>query len=70
MTDPMESRLTEVESRLAHHERLAEELSSVMAEQVRTIDLLTLQVRQLTERLEDIEAERERSPADEKPPHY
>ncbi len=70
MTDPIESRLTEVESRLAHHERLAEELSSVMAEQVRTIDILTLQVRQLTERLEDIEAERERSPADEKPPHY
>ena len=70
MTDSDESRLMEVESRLAHHERMAEELSSVMAEQARTIDILTRQVRQLTERLEDIEADWKRPPAHEKPPHY
>ncbi len=70
MTEPVEARLMEVESRLAHHERMAEELSSVMAEQARAIDVLTLQVRRLTARLEEIEADWERSPADEKPPHY
>lgn len=70
MTDPTETRLMEVESRLAHQERLAEELSSVMAEQAHTIDILKLQVRQLTERLEDIEADWKRPPAHEKPPHY
>jgi SlyX protein len=70
MTDPIESRLMEVESRLAHQERLAEELSSVMAEQARTIDILTRQARQLTERLEDIEADWKQPPAHERPPHY
>lgn len=70
--DPsIESRLVDLEARLAHHERMAEELSTVMFEQGRTIDLLTAQVRRLRERLADLEAGVERSPQDDRPPpHY
>jgi len=70
--DPsLENRLIDLEARLAHHERMAEELSTVMFEQGRTIDLLTAQVRRLRERLADLEAGVERSPQDDRPPpHY
>ncbi|HYD68935.1 SlyX family protein [Azospirillum sp.] len=70
--DPsLECRLIDLETRLAHHERMAEELSTVMFEQGRTIDLLTAQVRRLRERLADLEAGVERSPQDDRPPpHY
>ncbi|HYD29404.1 MAG TPA: SlyX family protein [Azospirillaceae bacterium] len=71
MDDIVDRRLTELESRLAHHERMAEELSAVMFEQGRTIGLLTAQVRRLVERLAAAEAGMERSPQDDKPPpHY
>ncbi|MBE0599978.1 MAG: SlyX family protein [Burkholderiaceae bacterium] len=71
MTDPVESRLIELEIRLAHHERLAEDLSAVMAEQGQTIDRLSAQVRRLAERLAEIEAGWPRPPQDDKPPpHY
>ncbi|HEY0834090.1 MAG TPA: SlyX family protein [Azospirillum sp.] len=67
----IEGRLIDLEARLAHHERMAEELSAVMFEQGRTIDLLTAQVRRLRERLADMEAGADRSPQDDKPPpHY
>jgi len=69
--DAGDVRLVELESRLAHHERMAEELSAVVAEQGRTIELLTRQVRRLTDRLLDAEAGWQRSPQDDKPPpHY
>jgi len=72
MTESQESRIVELERRLALHERMAEELSSVVAEQARTIDALALRVRRLTERLQSVEdAAWERSPQDDKPPpHY
>lgn len=71
MTDPVEARLVELEIRLAHHERQAEELSSVMAEQGQTLDRLTQQVRRLAERLREIEAAWPRPPQDDRlPPHY
>lgn len=64
-------RLTELEARLAHFERLAEDLSSVVHEQGKAIDHLTLHVRRLKERLGELEAGWEPSPQDEKPPpHY
>lgn len=70
--DPsLESRLIDLEARLAHHERMAEDLSAVMFEQGRTIDLLTVQVRRLRERLAELESGVERSPQDDRPPpHY
>ncbi len=66
-----ESRLTELESRLAHHERMAEEMSSVLFEQSRTIDLLTAQMRRLRDRVAELESGVSRAPQDEPPPpHY
>lgn len=72
MTDSLEPRIVELERRLALHERMAEELSAVVAEQARTIDALTLRVRKLLDRLQTVEAVAwERSPQDDKPPpHY
>lgn len=64
-------RLIEVESRLAHHERVAEELSDVIATQDKTITTLTSHVRTLLNRLGDMEADWAPSPQDSKPPpHY
>ena len=71
MEKTLEDRLVGLEIRLAHHERMADEMSDVLASQQRSIDLLTLQLRRLRERLQDIDAGPERSPQDDKPPpHY
>ncbi|MBP2291718.1 SlyX family protein [Azospirillum rugosum] len=71
MDDAVERRLTDLESRIAHHERMAEELSSVMFEQGRTIDLLTAQLRRLRDRVAELESGASRAPQDEPPPpHY
>jgi len=71
MSDDLEARLIELESRLAHHERLAEELSDVIADQGKTIDTLTHQVRGIITRLGDMDGGWSPSPQDGKPPpHY
>ncbi len=63
---------TEIEERLAHLERLTDELNGVVAEQAAEIDRLTARVAMLMER----EAAREADGGggivlgDEKPPHY
>jgi len=70
MPESVEDRLIALECRIAHHERMAEELSEVMAAQARTIDALTAQARSLRRRLGEIEAG-VRDPHDEPPPpHY
>ena len=69
--DDIELRLIALESRFCHQERMAEEMSDVVARQARTIDGLTAQVRVLQERLAEILAGWPRSPQDESPPpHY
>jgi len=71
MTSPLDDRLIALESRLAHQERMGDEMSDVLASQQRTIDLLTLQIRRLRDRLKDIDMGQEHSPQDDKPPpHY
>jgi SlyX protein len=71
MDDAIETRLTELETRLAHHERMSEELSAVVFEQGRTIDLLTAQVRRLRDRLASQGAGGAPPPQDDRPPpHY
>ncbi|MGE5477332.1 MAG: SlyX family protein [Bacteroidales bacterium] len=71
MDEMLENRLVELESRIAHHERMAEDLSSVIAEQGRTIDLLTQRMQRMIARMRDMETGWERSPQDDKPPpHY
>jgi SlyX protein len=69
--DDMHQRLIALETRLTHHERMADEMSDVLAEQQRTIDLLTAQLRRLGERMRDMAAGWSPSPQDDKPPpHY
>jgi SlyX protein len=69
--EALELRLVELESRIAHHERMAEDLSQVIADQGRVIDLLVAQMRRLTDRIREAEAGWERSPQDDRPPpHY
>lgn len=71
MDDSLENRIIALESRLAHHERMADELSDVLAQYGSTIDLLSEQVRRLRNRVRDLEAGDPRSPQDDKPPpHY
>lgn len=65
------ARVVELEIRLTHQERMAEELSSVIADQGRLIDRLTERLRALADRLTDAESAWRPSPQDEKPPpHY
>ena len=67
----LEDRLIALEIRLAHHERMADDMSDVLASQQRTIDLLTAQIYRLRDRLKDVEVGQDRSPQDDKPPpHY
>lgn len=71
MDTSFEDRLIALESRLAHHERMADEMSDVLAGQQRAIDLLTAQLLRLRDRMRDVELGSERSPQDDKPPpHY
>jgi SlyX protein len=71
MSDPQEQRLEELERRLAHYERMAEDLSRVVADQGREIEVLTIQVRHLAARLREAGEGWERSPQDDRPPpHY
>jgi SlyX protein len=69
--DEAERRLVALEMRLSHHEVMAEELSEVVAQQARTIDLLTAELRRLRGRMAEAEAALPASPQDDKPPpHY
>lgn len=71
MDSSLEDRLIALESRLAHHERMADEMSDVLATQQRTIDLLTAHIYRLRDRVKDVEMGADRSPQDDKPPpHY
>jgi SlyX protein len=68
----LEQRVVELERRLALHERMAEELSTVVAEQASLIETLNARTRALTGRVLAFEdAAWEGSPQDDKPPpHY
>jgi SlyX protein len=62
----MQERLTDLEIRYTHQERLVEELSQVMHEQRRAIEGLEERVRDLERRVRAVE-----DPiGDEVPPHY
>jgi SlyX protein len=65
----MQERLIVLETRLAHFERLAEEMSDVLTAQSRQIDKLTAQIAALNDRIAQMSWEA--SPQDERPPpHY
>lgn len=65
-----QNRLTEVETRYTYLERLVQELSTVLHEQQRTIEGLTVRLKRLEASItEAMDPSREPMPH-EKPPHY
>ncbi|PWC33267.1 SlyX family protein [Azospirillum sp. TSO35-2] len=70
MDPALQQRLADLESRLAHHERMAEDMSEVIIAQGKTIDRLTLQIQRLRDRLETAEYAILSPEDDRPPPHY
>ena len=66
----MESRLTELESKLTLAEHLLEELNLTVFRQQQQIDALQLRLRQLSLQLQASDPGEPRRPEDEIPPHY
>ncbi len=64
--DAPEQRLTDLESRYSHLERLVEQLNDLVREQQDTIDLLVNQLRTVRDVVESAEP----APPHAKPPHY
>ena len=65
-----ESRLTEIETKLAFAEDLLETLNQTVARQQGQIDSLQQQLRLLHQQLKDAVPDETRTPRDEIPPHY
>jgi uncharacterized coiled-coil protein SlyX len=66
-----ESRLTDLESTLVFQERIIQDLSDVICEQRKEIDVLKTEVKKLAERFEqDALPGTEGAAAPETPPHY
>jgi SlyX protein len=66
-----ESRLTELETKLAFAEDLLETLNLTVIRQQGQLDLMQQQLRLLHQRLQDVLPDDDaRSPRDEIPPHY
>lgn len=70
MSSEPETRLTELESRLAHHEHSADEISDLLAEQARLLADLSQRLTRLTDRVATLEAGQPGPPDDRPPPHY
>lgn len=67
------SRLTALESALAHHQRDYEQLNQVVVEQASVIDKLQRHIVHLETVLKNVMAQlpsEQRGPEEEKPPHY
>lgn len=70
MSDNLERRLVEIEQRLSFSERVAEDLSGVVAAQGRMIDALDRRLSELRKRFEETSTWQP-TPQDERPPpHY
>ena len=70
MSDDLERRLVEVEQRLSFSEHMAEELSGVVAEQGRMIDVLDRKLAELRKRFEETTTWQPAPQDDRPPPHY
>ena len=66
------ARVTELESALAHHQRLCEQLNQVVTEQAGIIDDLQRRVALLENAMKEVQHQlpEDREIAEEKPPHY
>jgi SlyX protein len=71
VADKVQEQMIALEIRLAHFERMVEDMSEVVARQDDAIGRLTLQLRRLNDRVKELGAGWQPSPQDEKPPpHY
>lgn len=68
----MESRLTELEARYTHLQRVTEDLSEVLLAQTKQIEELQGKLERISSRTEELETSHDvpRRPEDERPPHY
>lgn len=65
-----DNRFIELESRLAFTDENVEALSAALAAQQRRIDGLEQLCRELLERVRGMAGTRQRTPPEERPPHY
>lgn len=65
----LSERIDAIESRLTYQDETIESLNEVITAQWKQIDALTRQIAQLSERLQEAEANAP-GPANERPPHY
>lgn len=65
-----ESRLVELETKLAFAEDLLDSLNQTVARQQGQIDSLQQQLRLLHQQIQDAAPDQERTPRDDIPPHY
>jgi SlyX protein len=70
MSDDLERRLTELEQRLSFSDRMAEELSGVVAEQGRLIEALDRKLSELRKRFEETVTWQPAPQDEQQPPHY
>ncbi|MFC4158320.1 SlyX family protein [Chitinimonas lacunae] len=70
MENDFESRLTELEIRLALQDNLVDELNRVIALQQQQIDRLQAELRSLHQHVRTLEPAGRGSPEQEIPPHY
>jgi SlyX protein len=71
--DDLEALLTDLQSRLAFQDHTISELNNVITDQQHQIDQLSLRVKLLSDKLEDLEEQVETGASteqQEKPPHY
>jgi SlyX protein len=62
-------RIDTLETRLTYQDETIEQLNQTITAQWKQIDVLTRQIAQLTQRLQEAEANAP-GPANERPPHY
>lgn len=65
----MDDRITELEVKLSHQEKLVDELNQVIIEQWRDIDLLKKKFNLLNDMVRQMDI-KSAPPADEPPPHF
>jgi SlyX protein len=63
-----ESRIEDLETRVAHQERTIAELNDVITAQWRKLEAIEFQLRRLGEEMQSMDAGD--GPANQKPPHY
>ena len=66
----LSERIDALESRLAYQDHTIEQLNETITTQWKQIDALTRQVSDLSDRLQEAEANAPAAPANERPPHY